>query len=538
MDVAAREDAFYRELDFGTAGLRGVLGAGTNRMNVYTVAKASQGMANYLLQRYGDRASVAIGYDSRIKSDVFSRTAASVFAGNGIAVHIYPQLSPVPEVSFAVRYLQCSAGVMITASHNPSQYNGYKAYGPDGCQMTTEASEAVLAEIGKLDIFCDVKSIPFEQGLAEGRISYIDDKVVDAFLAEVQAQSVLYGESINKDVAIVYSPLNGTGLVPVTRTLREMGYTNITVVAEQEQPDGNFPTCPSPNPEIHEAMALGMEYAQRCHADLLLATDPDCDRVGIAVKNAAGGYTLLTGNQTGMLLLDYLCSQKTKHGKLPQNPVFIKTIVTTDMAARIASAYGVRTIDVLTGFKYIGEQIGLLESENRADSYVFGFEESYGYLAGSYVRDKDAVVASFLICEMFAFYTTQGISLTDKLEELYEKYGYSRNVVCSYQFEGAAGFAKMQELMGKFRSEFGKGLSQGELGGLEILQVLDYGPGLGGLPKSEVLKYLLAGNCSVIVRPSGTEPKLKAYVSVAAASAEEAETLEKKIIVALNEIIS
>ena len=538
MDVAAREDAFYRELDFGTAGLRGVLGAGTNRMNVYTVAKASQGMANYLLQRYGDRASVAIGYDSRIKSDVFSRTAASVFAGNGIAVHIYPQLSPVPEVSFAVRFLHCSAGVMITASHNPSKYNGYKAYGPDGCQMTTEASEAVLAEIGKLDIFCDVKSIPFEQGLAEGRISYIDDKVVDAFLAEVQAQSVLYGESINKNVAIVYSPLNGTGLVPVTRTLREMGYTNITVVAEQEQPDGNFPTCPSPNPEIHEAMALGMEYAQRCHADLLLATDPDCDRVGIAVKNAAGGYTLLTGNQTGMLLLDYLCSQKTKHGKLPQNPVFIKTIVTTDMAARIASAYGVRTIDVLTGFKYIGEQIGLLESENRADSYVFGFEESYGYLAGSYVRDKDAVVASFLICEMFAFYATQGVSLIDKLEELYEKYGYSRNVVCSYQFEGAAGFAKMQELMGKFRSEFGKSLSQGELGGLEILQVLDYGPGLGGLPKSEVLKYLLAGNCSVIVRPSGTEPKLKAYVSVAAASAEEAETLEKKIIVALNEIIS
>ena len=359
LDDAKVEDAFYRDLAFGTGGLRGVIGAGTNRMNIYTVAKASQGLADYLKKNFAEP-SVAIGYDSRIKSDVFAKVAAGVFAANGVKVNIWPVLMPVPTVSFATRYLHTSAGVMVTASHNPGKYNGYKVYGADGCQITTEAAAEILAEIEKLDIFADVKTSDFEAGVTSGNIQYIPDEVYTAFVNEVKNQSVLFGEEVNKDVAIVYSPLNGTGLKPVTRTLKEMGYTNITVVKEQEQPDGNFPTCPYPNPEIKEAMALGMEYAKKCNADLLLATDPDCDRVGIAVKNKAGKYELLTGNQTGMLLLDYICCQRVKHGKMPTDPVMIKTIVTMDMGEQIATHYGLRTINVLTGFKFIGEQIGKL----------------------------------------------------------------------------------------------------------------------------------------------------------------------------------
>ena len=377
LDDAKIEDAFYRDLAFGTGGLRGVIGAGTNRMNIYTVAKASQGLADYLKKNYAEP-SVAIGYDSRIKSDVFAKVAAGVFAANGVKVNIWPVLMPVPTVSFATRYLHTSAGVMVTASHNPSKYNGYKVYGVDGCQITTEAAAEILAEIEKLDIFADVKTGDFEAGVENGSIQYIPDEVYTAFVEQVKSQSVLFGEEVNKNVAIVYSPLNGTGLKPVTRTLKEMGYTNITVVKEQEQPDGNFPTCPYPNPEIKEAMALGMAYAKKCNADLLLATDPDCDRVGIAVKNKAGEYELLTGNQTGMLLLDYICSQRVKHGKMPADPVMVKTIVTMDMGEQIATHYGLRTINVLTGFKFIGEQIGKLEKRGKADSYVFGFEESYG----------------------------------------------------------------------------------------------------------------------------------------------------------------
>ena len=422
LDDTKIEDAFYRDLAFGTGGLRGVIGAGTNRMNVYTVAKASQGLADYLKKNFAEP-SVAIGYDSRIKSDVFAKVAAGVFAANGIKVNIWPALMPVPTVSFATRYLHTSAGVMVTASHNPSKYNGYKVYGADGCQITTEAAAEILAEIEKLDIFADVKTSDFEAGMASGSIQYIPDEVYTAFVEQVKSQSVLFGEEVNKDVAIVYSPLNGTGLKPVTRTLKEMGYTNITVVKEQEQPDGNFPTCPYPNPEIKEAMALGMEYAKKCNADLLLATDPDCDRVGIAVKNKAGEYELLTGNQTGMLLLDYICSQRMKHGKMPADPVMVKTIVTMDMGEQIAMHYGLRTINVLTGFKFIGEQIGKLEKQGKADSYVFGFEESYGYLTGSYVRDKDGVDGAYMICEMFSYYATKGISLLDKLDELYKAYG-------------------------------------------------------------------------------------------------------------------
>lgn len=529
MNDTQKEDAFYRDLSFGTGGLRGTIGAGTNRMNVHTVAKASQGLANYLVKKYGEDASVAIGYDSRIKSDVFAQTAAAVFAANNVKVHLWPRLNPVPTVSFATRYLHTSAGVMVTASHNPSKYNGYKVYGADGCQITTEAAAEILAEIEKLDIFADVKKLEFDKAVTDGNITYISDEVLTAFVEEVKKQSVLFGDEVNKDVAIVYSPLNGTGYIPVTRTLKEMGYTNITLVEEQRLPDGNFPTCPYPNPEIKEAMALGMEYAKKCNADLLLATDPDCDRVGIAVKDANGEFQLLSGNQTGLLLLDYICSQRTKHGKMPADPVMIKTIVTMDMGEQIAKHYGVRTIDVLTGFKFIGEQIGLLEKQGKQDSYIFGFEESYGYLTGSYVRDKDAVNGAFLICEMFAYYKTRGISLLDKLNELFEQYGYCLNTLHSYEFDGSAGFAKMQEIMKTFHNEVGEGLKISAFAGKKIHTVLDYSKGLDGLPKSDVLKYLLEGNCSVVVRPSGTEPKLKTYISVSAKTKEEAEQIEKKI---------
>ena len=542
-DDAKIEDAFYRDLAFGTGGLRGVIGAGTNRMNVYTVAKASQGLADYLKKQFEDP-SVVIGYDSRIKSDLFAKVAAGVFAANGIVVHIWPELMPVPAVSFAVRYLHASAGVMITASHNPAKYNGYKVYGADGCQITTETAAEILTEIDKLDIFEDVENGKFEvwkqeklknaenvensengdseDGVKKGSIHYIRDEVYTAFINEVKHQSVLFSEEVSKDVAIVYSPLNGTGLKPVTRTLKEMGYTNITVVKEQEQPDGNFPTCPYPNPEIREAMALGMEYAKRCHADLLLATDPDCDRVGIAVKNNVGEYELLTGNQTGLLLLDYICSQRVKHGKMPDAPVMVKTIVTMDMAERIAAHYGLRTINVLTGFKFIGEQIGKLEQSGKADSYVFGFEESYGYLTGSYVRDKDGVGGAYMICEMFSYYAAQGISLPDKLEELYKIYGYCLNTLHSYEFDGSAGFAKMQNIMQTFRGEIK------EFGGKKVVKVLDYASGLDGLPKSDVLKFLLEDHCSIVVRPSGTEPKLKMYISVSAENKEATEVVEEE----------
>ena len=521
-DEVKIEDAFYRNLAFGTGGLRGTIGAGTNRMNVHTVAKATQGLANYLNKNFTEP-SVSIGYDSRIKSDVFAKVAAGVFAANGVKVNIWPELLPVPTVSFATRYLGTSAGVMVTASHNPSKYNGYKVYGFDGCQMTTEAAAQVLTEIEKLDIFGDVKTMKFEDGFHSGIITYISDDVLTAFIEEVKRQSCLGGYQVDKNAAIVYSPLNGTGLKPVTRTLREMGYTNITVVKEQEKPDGNFPTCPYPNPEIREAMELGIEYAKRCRADLLLATDPDCDRVGIAVQNAQGEYVLLSGNETGMLLLDYICSRRIANGTMPADPVMVKTIVTMDLVERIASHYGVRTVNVLTGFKFIGEQIGLLEKQGKADSYIFGFEESYGYLSGSYVRDKDAVDGAFLICEMFAYYAALGISLLDKLNELYQTYGYCLNTLHSYEFDGSAGFAKMQDIMKAFRGEIS------QFGGRKIVKLLDYAPGLNGLPKSDVLKFLLEGNCSVVVRPSGTEPKLKTYISVTAQSMDAAHAVEEQI---------
>ena len=523
MEESAIEDAFYRDLAFGTGGLRGVIGAGSNRMNVYTVAKASQGLADYLAKRFSAPSAV-IGYDSRLKSDVFARVTAGVLAANGVQVHFWPQLTPVPTVSFATRYLRASAGVMITASHNPAKYNGYKVYGADGCQVTVEAAAEILSEIEKLDLFDGVKRADFDACLGDGRISLIPDEVLAAFLEAVKAQSVLFGEEARKDIAIVYSPLNGTGYVPVTRALRELGYTRLTLVEEQRLPDGRFPTCPYPNPEIREAMELGIAYAGRLGADLLLATDPDCDRVGVAVRDHSGGYVLLSGNETGLLLLDYLCAQRMKHGAMPADPVLIKTIVTTDMAERIAAHYGVRTVNVLTGFKFIGEQIGRLEAQGRLNSYVFGFEESYGYLSGPYVRDKDGVGAACLICEMFSYYAARGVSLLDRLEQLYADYGYCLNTLHSYTYDGSAGFARMQAVM--------QGLRGGvaSFGSRRVLRVLDYAGGLDGLPKSDVLKFILEGGCTLVVRPSGTEPKLKLYLSVSAQSREAAQEAEAELL--------
>ena len=529
MDEKEKEDSFYRDLEFGTAGLRGVISAGTNRMNIYTVAKATQGLANYILKNFPEEERrVAISYDSRIKSDVFSQVTSGVLAANGIKVFIYSELMPVPCCSFATRELHCCAGVMVTASHNPSKYNGYKVYGPDGFQCTTEAANAVLAEIEKLDIFHDVRQIPFEEGLKTGMIEYIPDEIYVAFLEACKAQSLAGDDEIDKDVAIVYTPLNGTGLKPITRILQETGYTNIKVVEEQAMPDGNFPTCPYPNPEIREAMALGMEYAAKYNADLLLATDPDADRMGMAVKNKDGEMQLITGNQAGLLMLDYICSRRLALGRMPEDPVLVKSIVTMDLADRIAASYGVRTVNVLTGFKFIGEQILHLEQQGKKDSFIFGFEESYGYLAGTHARDKDAVVAAVLICEMFAYYKTRGISLLDKLDEIFAKFGYCKNTTYSNEFEGASGFKKMQDIMAKFR----EGVSV--IGGKKVLETQDYATGINGLPSADVLKYVLEDNCSVVVRPSGTEPKLKFYLSVSAKDEAAADAVAAELLADLN----
>ena len=470
---------------------------------------------------------MVIGYDSRINSELFAKTAAGVFAANGIQVWIWPELLPVPTVSYAVRCLGASAGVMITASHNPSNYNGYKVYGPDGCQITTEVAAAVLMCITAVDMFGGVETMDFEDGLAEGSIRYINPSLLDAFLAEVRGQSVLYGDQVDRDVAIVYSPLNGTGLKPVTRVLAESGFTNITVVAEQRDPDGHFPTCPYPNPEIREAMELGLQYAERTGADLLLATDPDCDRCGIAVRTAEGEYQLLTGNEVG-LLLDFICSQRAKHGRMPEHPVFVKTIVTMDLAEKIAKHWGVETVNVLTGFKFIGEVIGRLEQQGRTGEYLLGFEESYGYLSGAYVRDKNGVDAAFMICEMFAYYKTRGVSLLDRLNEIYRDYGYCLNTLHSFEFPGSEGMQRMQAIMADFR----RGVD--EIAGQKVLRVEDYSAGLYGLPKSDVLKFFTKDG-SVVVCPSGTEPKLKLYISVTAADWDSAETTEARITEELSE---
>ena len=504
-NTAAIEDRFYRELEFGTGGLRGVLGAGTNRMNVVTVARASQGLADYLCTQ-SDVPSVAVAYDSRIHSDLFAETAACVFAANGILVHLYPRLMPTPSLSFAVRDLGCTGGVVITASHNPAKYNGYKVYGSDGSQITTEAAAAIQTAISAVDPFRGVRKCSFDTALDEGRIQYISEDTVDRYLAAVASASVL-PKAVSRDVSIVYTPLNGAGISCVPRCLSEQGFANITLVDEQKTPDGNFPTCPYPNPEIREALALGLRWAERTQSDLLLATDPDCDRVGVAVKDG-DGYTLISGNEMGVLLLDFICRMRLSNGTMPKKPVAVKTIVTTPMAAKIAQHYGVELRDVLTGFKFIGEQIGLLEKAGEADRYIFGFEESYGYLSGSFVRDKDAVNASLLICEMFAWYRAQGKSLPEVLDALYRTYGYYGSRLLTFAFEGSAGFADMQTLMDTLRAD-----PPASLAGIRVTAVRDYLPGADGLPKSNVLRFFLEGGMEAVVRPSGTEPKLKIYLT-------------------------
>lgn len=520
------QDAFYKNLEFGTGGLRGILGAGTNRMNVYTVAKASQGLADYVNEKFSEeQRSIAVSYDSRIHSKDFAETAAQVFAANGIQVYIYDELMPTPCLSFAVRELGCAAGVMVTASHNPGEYNGYKVYGADGCQITTEAAKEIYEKIEKNDIFTQVSQISLEEAKDNHKVNYIPAAVYEKFLQCVQEQSVLgEKEEIDKNVSIVYSPLNGTGLKPVLDSLKRAGYGQITVVKEQEKPDGRFPTCPYPNPEIREAMSLGMEYAKKVHADLLLATDPDCDRVGIAVVNPKGEYQLLSGNETGLLLLDYICSQKMIHAAMPEHPVLVKTIVTTDLAEKIADKYGVQTVNVLTGFKFIGEQIGLLEKEGRKSDYIFGFEESYGYLSGTYVRDKDGVNASVLICEMFAFYKTKGVNLLDKLQELYAEHGYCMNQLHTYKFQGEEGMHRMENIMEQLRN----GAFSLKTG--TIKEVLDYKTGIGNLPKSNVIKMVLENGSTLVVRPSGTEPKLKIYTSILGSDQESVKQVDEEIV--------
>ena len=496
-------------------------------MNVYTVAKATQGLVNYLFSRYSRGISVVIGYDSRMKSDLFADVTASVFAANGVKVYFWDRLNPVSTVSYAVRYLQASAGVMITASHNPKEYNGYKVYDENGCQITSEVADLISREIKKLDIFCDVKRVSLSEAVATGIVNYIGDTVMNAYLKDVQSQSVLFGEKIRKDFPIVYTPLNGTGRLPVTRVLHESGFLNIVLVKEQELPDGQFSTCPYPNPEIKDTFSLGLEYCRRTNSELMLATDPDCDRVGIAVKDHDGEFVLLSGNETGILLLDYICTQRVKHKKMPETALIVKTIVTTDLGRKIANSYGVRVIDVLTGFKYIGEQICKLESQGRIEDFIFGFEESYGYLSGGYVRDKDGVNAAFLICEMFSYYKSQGISLLDKLRELIGKYGCSLDTLHSYEYKGLKGENKINSIMEKLRSKTKDDLFVAKK---SVIQVMDYNKRIDGLPKSNVLKFFLEGGCSFVIRPSGTEPKIKLYIHVSAENQIEASMVEREIV--------
>ena len=500
------KDRFAVALKFGTAGLRGVLGAGSNRMNIYVVRQATQGLANWV-KTQGGKQLVAISYDSRIKSDVFAKEAACVLAANGIKVRIYDALMPVPALSFATRYYEANAGIMVTASHNPAKYNGYKAYGPDGCQMTDDAAAVVYAEIQNTDILEGAKRISFEEGVAQGLIEYVGDDCKEGLYDAIKACQVRPGLCKTAGLKLVYSPLNGSGLVPVTRILNDIGIDDITIVPEQQYPDGNFPTCPYPNPEIFEALQLGLELAKKSGADLMLATDPDADRVGIAMKCPDGSYELVSGNEVGVLLLDYICAGRIEKGTMPKNAVAVKSLVSTPLADAVAANYGVEMRNVLTGFKWIGDQIAGLESKGEVERFILGFEESYGYLAGPYVRDKDAVVASMLICEMAAYYRSIGSSLKERMEAIYAQYGRYLNKVDSFEFPGLSGMDKMAGIMTFLRSN-----PPHAIGGYDVVKITDYTKTEEtGLPSANVLVYTLAGGASVIVRPSGTEPKIKAY---------------------------
>ncbi len=536
-EIAGQEDQikerFAVALKFGTAGLRGILGAGSNRMNIYVVRQATQGLANWVKTQGGSQL-VAISYDSRINSDVFAKEAACVLAANGIKVRIYDALMPVPALSFATRYYHANAGIMITASHNPAKYNGYKAYGPDGCQMTDDAAAVVYAQIQKTDILTGAAWMPFEEGKAKGLIAYVGEDCKEALYDAIKARSVRPGLCRTAGLKLVYSPLNGSGLVPVTRVLHDIGITDITIVPEQEYPDGNFPTCPYPNPEIFEALRLGLELAEKSGADLMLATDPDADRVGIAIRCPDGTYELVSGNEVGVLLLDYICQGRIEKGTMPKNPVAVKSLVSTPLADKVAAHYGVEMRNVLTGFKWIGDQIARLEAAGEVDRFILGFEESYGYLAGSYVRDKDAIVGSMLICEMAAYYRSIGSSIKERLEEIYAQYGRYLNKVDSFEFPGLSGMDKMAGIMSGLRSN-----PPTEIGGYKVEKVTDYqNTAETGLPAANVLVYALDGGATVIVRPSGTEPKIKTYFTTLGKTLAEAEAQKEALAAALKPILA
>lgn len=542
-DDEAIKDRFAVSLKFGTAGLRGVIGAGTNRMNVYVVRQATQGLANWVKTQGGTQ-TVAISYDSRIKSDVFAKAAAEVLAANGVKVRIYKALMPVPALSFATRYYNCNAGIMVTASHNPAKYNGYKAYGPDGCQMTDEAADVVYAEIQKSDVLSGARTMSFEEGMAAGLIEYVGEDCYEALYQAIESRSVRPGLCKTAGLKLVYSPLNGSGLVPVTRVLGDIGITDITIVPEQKDPDGNFPTCPYPNPEIFEALRLGLELAEKSGADLMLATDPDADRVGIAVRCKDGSYELLSGNEVGVLLLDYICKARIENGTMPKDPVMVKSIVSTPLADVVAAHYGVECRNVLTGFKWIGDQIARLEAAGQVERFIFGFEESYGYLAGSYVRDKDAVIGSMLICEMAAYYRSIGSSIKEELDRIYAEYGRYLNKVDSYEFPGLSGMDKMAGIMQKLRQE-----PPTEFAGYKVVTVSDYQARTRtelatgkteaiDLPAANVLIYALEGGATVVVRPSGTEPKIKTYFTTLGKNVEEAQAQKDALAAALKPILA
>ena len=535
-------DRFYTALKFGTAGLRGIIGAGTNRMNIYVVRQATQGLANYVLKKYGN-GSVAISHDSRIKADLFMNEAARVLAANGIKVYITSELQPTPVLSYLVRYFKCQAGIMVTASHNPAAYNGYKAYGEDGCQMTDVAANTVYDEISKLDMFKDVKIADFDEAVKSGMIEYVDESVYDTYLEKVMEQQVNPGVCNGADLKVVYTPLNGTGNKLVRKVLGKIGVNDVVVVPEQELPDGNFTTCPYPNPEIKEALAKGLELCEKEQPDLLLAPDPDADRVGIDVKDYDGSYRLISGNEDGVMLTNYILSCKKASGKLPEKPVVVKTIVTTKLINKLCEKYGCELKNVLTGFKYIGEVILNLEKKHEENRYLFGFEESYGYLSGTYVRDKDAVVASMLVCEMAAYYKKQGKSLAEVIDGLYEEFGYYLNQTYSFEFGGAAGMQKMADIMTAVRDNTPKSVA-----GYDVVKVSDYllrketDVATGSitdidLPKSNVIALHLADDNAVIIRPSGTEPKIKLYITSVGKDKDNAAKICEKLVVASKEIL-
>ena len=535
-------DRFYTALKFGTAGLRGIIGAGTNRMNIYVVRQATQGLANYVLKKYG-KGSVAISHDSRIKADLFMNEAARVLAANGIKVYITSELQPTPVLSYLVRYFKCQAGIMVTASHNPAAYNGYKAYGEDGCQMTDVAANTVYDEISKLDMFKDVKIADFDEAVSNGMIEYVDESVYDTYLEKVMEQQVNPGICEGADLKVVYTPLNGTGNKLVRKVLGKIGIKDVVVVPEQELPDGNFTTCPYPNPEIKEALAKGLELCEKEQPDLLLATDPDAHRVGIAVKDYDGSYRLISGNEDGVMLTNYILSCKKASGKLPEKPVVVKTIVTTKLINKLCEKYDCELKNVLTGFKYIGEVILNLEKKHEENRYLFGFEESYGYLSGTYVRDKDAVVASMLVCEMAAYYKKQGKSLAEVIDGLYEEFGYYLNQTYSFEFDGAAGMQKMADIMTAVRDNIPKNIA-----GYDVVKVSDYllkketeiATGSAAdieLPKSNVIALHLSGDNAVIIRPSGTEPKIKLYITSVGKNKADATEICEKLVIASKEIL-